>query len=936
MLEKVLEQISAYIKANNFKAAIETLSSVISILFQINKQRLQQYSPNALKVIGNLLIMLDQHFANPLERLKQYERVLALLERFNEQSNKNTDLIDLQIRLQRLLGEQRTRQTITPYKPLPTPPKTAPVRFDHRKALNFQTGITHLIQALHTAESNQRSKEITDCHQNITNLFIDLFQTFGSYWIRQRENLVDQLRDNLHTAQRQGLTEFNKIWDETNSHIDTFCIFKLFDEARKILCYEVTSDNNRAQDFNSDKILESLSNINSQQLNPTQQKSFTSVIQNMRKSLETLRMRGYSSLNEPIVIRQIQNNFTADYKNLIRQLLNFVTDIIGSPPEGICILGHGSLAYGLPRSKSDVDYKILENIKNKLTLEYAQDKTFLWRIIVSIFGEDTGNQPGFHLDDKDKSVDKETSGIYTVEEFSKYLSADVIAEDVSNLNATFLFGDESLYRKYQNAIPQLTREQVKPLLTRTLHDFQKLSQYWKKSRNENVPILEYLKPLIALIIRLALWYGLPKLSSYHPSDVLMWLCEQDILEAEFTYECINKLNLVYQYQLELEYQTKNPAIKTQQTLDKLKYFESDVIDPFLVKLRTLMATEDNILTEQKNAISLHNRKKFITEFDFSILKVKPDQLLKWDEPSISLKLRIINCEILNDEKLRKLLKSFPQLDELTLKNISHIGANGKLIEIILECSPNLKKLHLENLTDFVLKKPSIINDQFCLIIKNCNGVDKAVIDSLANSKGIKLRMAAASINLDKYTDAISHYNTVVQLDPTNEEALINRGIAKSRLNFQVEALQDFDKAIKVNPNNATAHFTRGNRLHELKRLEEARDALQKAHTLDPKSLNILNNLGLVLYDLKEYMNAINAYMSATKINKDDYQIHFNFGLACYALGFYEQAKDCFTCALMLNTGLNSAKNMIEDCERRIIPASGNSMTDVTRRSFAGQ
>ncbi len=935
MLEKILEQIAAYIKAKNFKAALDSLCSTITILFQINKLRLQQYLPNTLNVIVKLLGILDQHFTNPLDKLKYYERTLVLLERFNEQPQKNQEILDMRINLQKSLGELRTRLTITPHKPLPSVPKV-PVRFNHAKALSIQTGINHLFQALFTAESNQRSELINDCYRKIEEHFSELFQTIGSYWVRQRDNLIEHLKGNLHTAQRQGLDAFNKTWDETRSHIDNFCILKFFDEARKILCYEVTSDNNRAHDINPDIIFESLFTINQQQLNPSQQKSFTPLMQYMRKSLDALRNKGFNSLIELSLTRVIQINFTDDYKKLIRQILTFITDVQGLHPEGFCILGHGSLAYGIPRDKSDVDYKILDKTKSKIALEYDQDFTFLWRIVMSSFGEDTGNKAGFHLDDKDKTIDKEISGIYTISEFTRYITPDVIAEDVTNLNAAFLFGDEELYNNYQKAIPQLTKEQVRPLLLRTLHDFKALEKTVKTPQNENTRIIDYWKPLIALIIRLALWYGLPKSSSFHPCDVLIWLSEQEILEAEFSYDCINKLNLLYVYQLELECPNKYPAIKTQQTLKSLKHIDLDIIEPLLLKLRTLTATEENICNELSRIATFPNRKKFITELDFNLVKHKPEQLLKFTENFQSTKLRIINCEILNEDKLKKLLKLFPDIEELTLKNISHLGANGKLIDAIIEHCPHLRKLFFENLPDFVLKKPPTLNDQICLIINNCKNVEKALLDSIAKPKDVKFRMGVASFNMDKYADAIAHLNATIQLDPTNDDALAYRGVAKSLLNLKIEALEDFDKAIKINSKNACAHFNRGNILHDLKHLEEARDSIQKACTLNNQNPSYFNNLGLVLYDLEDYSNALAAYISALKITPQDHEMHFNCGLAFYKQGHYGQARDCFSNTLSLNPNFNNARFMLEDCEQRINPSRSNIPdASLSRRNFTG-
>ena len=61
---------------------------------------------------------------------------------------------------------------------------------------------------------------------------------------------------------------------------------------------------------------------------------------------------------------------------------------------------------------------------------------------------------------------------------------------------------------------------------------------------------------------------------------------------------------------------------------------------------------------------------------------------------------------------------------------------------------------------------------------------------------------------EKYPDAISYFNKVIETNPNHEKALYNRALAKGLLEDYSNAIKDLDKCISINPNYAMAFYNR--------------------------------------------------------------------------------------------------------------------------------
>ena len=85
----------------------------------------------------------------------------------------------------------------------------------------------------------------------------------------------------------------------------------------------------------------------------------------------------------------------------------------------------------------------------------------------------------------------------------------------------------------------------------------------------------------------------------------------------------------------------------------------------------------------------------------------------------------------------------------------------------------------------------------------------------------------AQFFIERYNDAISSYDKVLEKEPNNYLACVNRGWALRRLGIYEEALSSYEKAIKIQAEHHIGWYGKGNALSELKRYDLAIQAYNK-------------------------------------------------------------------------------------------------------------
>ena len=96
--------------------------------------------------------------------------------------------------------------------------------------------------------------------------------------------------------------------------------------------------------------------------------------------------------------------------------------------------------------------------------------------------------------------------------------------------------------------------------------------------------------------------------------------------------------------------------------------------------------------------------------------------------------------------------------------------------------------------------------------------------------------------------AIEACTSIILLDPHNDGALVNRGIAYRRLGDINRAITDYDEAIRLNPRAADAFNNRGNAFRALDDLDRAMRDYDEAIRLDAHYAHAFNNRGVIFLE----------------------------------------------------------------------------------------
>ena len=164
------------------------------------------------------------------------------------------------------------------------------------------------------------------------------------------------------------------------------------------------------------------------------------------------------------------------------------------------------------------------------------------------------------------------------------------------------------------------------------------------------------------------------------------------------------------------------------------------------------------------------------------------------------------------------------------------------------------------------------------------------------------------IGLGKYQEAIRSFDQAQGIEPLNPEFWQNKALAwqylgrnQEALRLYQEALQAYDTLLQENPRNMTALIDKGNVLTKLQQHEKALIAYELAIANNPDSHLAWLNKGNVLFALRQYKRALEAFDRALKLNKESYITWHNRGsLLRDGLKDYPEAIASYDRAIELN------------------------------------
>ncbi len=126
-------------------------------------------------------------------------------------------------------------------------------------------------------------------------------------------------------------------------------------------------------------------------------------------------------------------------------------------------------------------------------------------------------------------------------------------------------------------------------------------------------------------------------------------------------------------------------------------------------------------------------------------------------------------------------------------------------------------------------------------------------------------IAKKSLDSGDNIEAKKALESLLILEPNNQDALRMLGFAYMQMNNYVDAKEHFLKALELNPNNDLVHNLLANTLHKLGEDEEAIAHHKRAIELDPNYAAYYFNYANTLYDLGKKQEALAMYKQALEL-----------------------------------------------------------------------
>jgi tetratricopeptide (TPR) repeat protein len=137
--------------------------------------------------------------------------------------------------------------------------------------------------------------------------------------------------------------------------------------------------------------------------------------------------------------------------------------------------------------------------------------------------------------------------------------------------------------------------------------------------------------------------------------------------------------------------------------------------------------------------------------------------------------------------------------------------------------------------------------------------------------GLLSRALIASAN-GNYAQALILFDDILEVEPSNVNALIGKAVAYRRSGKSQEALNCLDLVLRIQPNNAAAFLNRGNLLVERGEFEGALETFNKLVAVAPEDEEAWTALGDVLAKMGRDHDALRAYSEALQRRPGDEEI----------------------------------------------------------------
>ena len=135
-----------------------------------------------------------------------------------------------------------------------------------------------------------------------------------------------------------------------------------------------------------------------------------------------------------------------------------------------------------------------------------------------------------------------------------------------------------------------------------------------------------------------------------------------------------------------------------------------------------------------------------------------------------------------------------------------------------------------------------------------------------------MKQADNEFSKGHYEDCITTYGQVIQGDPENLNAHIQRGLALSIVGQYSDAVSDFSKVIDQRPELTAVRNSRGSAYMKLKKYNEAIADFNSVLTADPENQEAYNNRGWCKKHTGDHEGACDDWKKSKKLGNGEAKI----------------------------------------------------------------
>lgn len=186
------------------------------------------------------------------------------------------------------------------------------------------------------------------------------------------------------------------------------------------------------------------------------------------------------------------------------------------------------------------------------------------------------------------------------------------------------------------------------------------------------------------------------------------------------------------------------------------------------------------------------------------------------------------------------------------------------------------------------------NKKFEYSIKNKNDLSPSEI------LGLYIQKAAYCRQAEDFAGAVKYYNEIIELDPYNNSAYLNRALSYGKMNDYDNALNDATKAIEIYSHDGKAYFLRGSLWLEKHEYDKAISDFTKALEINPKLEGAIYLRGTAKAMRGDYDGSIKDFSDTIELDPKNAEAYNNRGYSWVKKGDADKALNDLNMAIELN------------------------------------